>query len=74
MKFISKWDTPSAKWFAGKDPAYLEMHLIPQDPALWAMDRFNDFIEARKKLILEKFKYLLVSVAPSLPTPAETVN
>jgi hypothetical protein len=62
-----KWyDTPNT-WFAGKDTAYLEMHLIPQDPALWEMDRFEDFIEARKKLLLAKFKHLLVSPLPTTP-------
>lgn len=69
-----KWDTPPSEWFKGKDEAYLDQHLIPKDPALWEMDRFNDFIEARKKLILEKFKYLLVSLTPSAPPPADTVK
>lgn len=54
-----KSDATAEEWFAGKDDAYLDLHLIPKDRALWKLDRFQDFIEARKKLILEKFKYLL---------------
>lgn len=58
-----KWDTLPAVWFAGKSAEYLDMHLIPADPALWQMDRFEDFIEARKKLIRQKFAPLLVGTA-----------
>ena len=60
-----KWYTLPEKWFADKDKAYLEKHLIPRDPALWTLERFEDFIEERKKLILEHFKYLLVPAAPT---------
>ena len=47
-------------WFAGKPAEYLNLHAIPHDPALWELGRFDDFIAARKQLILEKFRYLLV--------------
>jgi hypothetical protein len=64
--FSGKSDTPPAKWFArarfDSDEAhrrYLAMHLIPTDPALWELDRFDDFVEARKALIKEKFSYML---------------
>jgi hypothetical protein len=55
-----KTDTPPNEWFANKSKDYLAMHLIPDDPAIWAMDRFDDFLVARKALILQKFGYLLV--------------
>lgn len=42
------------------ESSYLEKHLIPQDRALWKLDRFDDFIAERKKLIAERFKSLLV--------------
>jgi len=57
-----KADTPPADWFREKlelDNAYLDKHLIPADPSLWALERFDDFITARQKLIREKFAYLL---------------
>jgi hypothetical protein len=47
-------------WFSDKDEAYLDMHLIPTDKELWKLDRFEDFIAARKELIRTKFKNLLV--------------
>lgn len=56
-----KRDKPPEVWFADKDEAYLEMHLIPKDPALWKLERFEEFIEARKKLIGTKFSSLLLS-------------
>jgi hypothetical protein len=61
-----KWDTPPKEWFAGKTKNYLDMHLIPNDPALWEIDCFESFIAERKKLIREKFKPLLI------PTLAKT--
>jgi hypothetical protein len=58
-----KWDMLPEDWFAGKDQDYLDKHLIPSDPTLWKMDRFEDFVEARQKLIRERFAPLLVPVA-----------
>ncbi len=62
-----KTDTPPAEWFAkrlSEDPQYLEKHLIPKDTTLWELDRFEDFIVARKKLLLEHFRVLKVLPAP----------
>jgi len=58
-----KSDTPPDDWFKDKEPEYLERHLIPPDPALWKVDRFEDFIVARKKLIRNKFSYLITPPA-----------
>ena len=55
-----KWDTPPDKWFQDKDKTYLEMHLIPKDSSLWKLENFDKFIEERKKLILQKFDYMLL--------------
>ena len=57
-----KSDTPPNEWFKGKDEAYLDKHLIPRDQELWKLERFEDFIAARKNLIRENFKHLLVAV------------
>jgi hypothetical protein len=55
----AKSDTPPDEWFKEKDPEYSVTHLIPPDPALWQIDRFEDFVTERKKLTKEKFAYLL---------------
>jgi hypothetical protein len=55
-----KTDVLPRDWFKDKSPEYLELHLIPNDPALWELDRFEDFITEREKKIKEKFSYLLV--------------
>jgi hypothetical protein len=64
--FTGKCDTPPAQWFAParfasleEHARYLDLHLIPNDPALWDLSRYDDFIEARKALILKKFSYML---------------
>jgi hypothetical protein len=54
-----KGDTPPEEWFKGKPTAYLDLHLIPRAPALWKLDKFEEFVEARKALILKKFDWLL---------------
>lgn len=54
-----KTDILPEDWFAGKTEDYLNLHLIPTDKSLWKLDHFEDFIEARKLLILEKFDFLL---------------
>ena len=58
-----KSDTLPEDWFAGKDQDYLDKHLIPAEPALWKIDRFEDFIVERKKLLREHFKSLLFKAA-----------
>ena len=55
-----KSDTPPAEWFAGKSSEYLELHLIPKDPNLWEMNRYDEFIEARQALIRDRFKTFLI--------------
>jgi hypothetical protein len=47
-------------WFADKGPEYLKRHLIPTEAALWKIERFEDFIIERKKLLRDHFKFLLV--------------
>lgn len=49
------------EWFKGKSPDYLDKHLIPKNPELWRIENFESFIEERKKLILNKFSFLLSS-------------
>lgn len=60
-----KSDTPPSQWFAGKDKAYLKLHMIPQNPELWELDQFEEFVAARKILIREQYGYLLTSLTRS---------
>ena len=66
--FDGKCDTPPDKWFARErfssdeeHRKYLERHLIPNDPQLWRLENFDAFIEARKPLIAQKFRFMLRS-------------
>ena len=58
-----KGDVLPERWFGDKNDYYLDKHLVPRDPALWKMDRFDDFIRERRHLIRERFKALLVREA-----------
>jgi hypothetical protein len=70
-----KSDTPPDQWFNGKPPQYLAKHLIPPDAALWQLNRFDEFIEARKALILAKMRELkLVSPDTGPVVPEATVT
>lgn len=66
-----KSDTPPHKWFADKDDAYLEKHLIPKDKDLWQLDRYDDFIKARELLLADHFRKLKVLPAA---TVVETIS
>ena len=54
------------EWFSDKDERYLALHLIPADRALWRMERFEDFIEERKKLMRERFEFLLTKTVTTV--------
>lgn len=55
------------EWLCGRSPedklAYCKKHHIPTDERLWVPERFDDFIKARKALILmdSNFRMLLVA-------------
>ena len=55
-----KTNTLPDVWFDSKPDSYLDLHLIPKDRTLWKMDRFEDFVEARRNLILQKFDFLII--------------
>ena len=67
-----KGDTPADEWFEDKNATYLDRHLIPSDRALWKLERFEDFITERKKLIKAKFAYLMS--VPETSAPAVQVG
>lgn len=73
-----KGDRLPSEWFAEKGQSYLDMHLIPDDPELWDIDRYDDFIKARQELLLERLMPILHELpeweeAPDSPTSAEVV-
>ncbi len=54
-----KTDILPEDWFSEKDDDYLDLHLIPKEKELWKLDNYEQFIKARKKLILEKFSFMI---------------
>ncbi|KFN37787.1 hypothetical protein KN63_08110 [Smithella sp. F21] len=66
-----KSDISPDEWFKDKAPDYLDRHLIPTDPALWKIERFEDFITERRKLIKAKFDYLLSVPTSSAPVQSD---
>jgi hypothetical protein len=64
--FTGKNDTPPEDWFDRsrfesdeEHRKYLSLHLIPPDPELWKLENFQKFIDARKKLIVDKFGFMI---------------
>lgn len=54
-----KLATPFDEWIATRDDRFKERNLIPDDPALWKLDHFEDFVVAREVLITARLKQLL---------------
>jgi hypothetical protein len=48
-------------WFKNKNKDYLALHCIPTNKKFWKIENFEKFIDARKKLIREKFAELLLA-------------
>lgn len=67
----NKTDTLPKDWFADKTKDYLKLHLIPTEPSLWELDRFEDFIEERKKLLIEQFAGILYTPKTEPETEAQ---
>jgi uncharacterized protein with ParB-like and HNH nuclease domain len=62
-----KGNTPPDEWFSQKlseNPEYLNIHLIPKDNTLWSIDRYDDFIIARKEIMQRYFRK--IKVLPAL--------
>ncbi len=51
-----KRDKTPKEWLKDKDDDYFETHLIPKNKELWELENFEEFVEKRKKLIVDKFK------------------
>lgn len=71
-----KGDRLPSEWFADKGKAYLDMHLVPDDPKLWEIKRYDDFVKARQALLLERLIPILHELpdweeAPDSPTSVE---
>lgn len=66
----NKTDILPIDWFADKTEDYLKLHLIPNQPALWELDRFEDFVEERKKLLIDQFAGILYTPK----TESETIT
>jgi len=51
-------ELPSA-YLRGIDPEILESHMIPPDEELWKLERYPEFLEKRKQLIMERINKLV---------------
>jgi len=48
--------------FAAKDESLISSHWIPLDPSLWQIERYRDFLAARRELIAEEANRFLDSL------------
>ena len=46
-----KSNKPFDKWLITRDATFKKRHLIPDSPELWKVERFDDFVKERQKLI-----------------------
>ena len=53
---------PPEEYLAEVDPGALESQWIPQDPSLWRVDRFRDFLAARQELLAKELNTRMESL------------
>lgn len=53
-----KLNKPFEEWIRSRDPSFKERHLIPDDPELWRLENFEEFVSAREGLIKDKLAQL----------------
>jgi len=54
-----KSDKSVDKWLATRDSSFRKRHLIPDSPALWKFDKFDQFLKERNVLIKARLEKLL---------------
>ncbi len=62
---ISLSNTPPEDYFPGIEDAYpgaLSAQFIPMDPSLWKLDRYTDFLAARREIIARKMNEYMSSL------------
>lgn len=55
-----KGEIPPEEWFKNKSDDYLNLHLIPKEQELWKLENFEKFVGERNKLIIDKFKDIII--------------
>lgn len=55
----AKQNRPLDKWLATRSPEFLQRHFIPQDQSLWHVERFEEFLIERRKLLRVRLRYVL---------------
>lgn len=55
---LEKKDKLFDQWIKTRHPSFRQQHLIPDDPNLYTLDHFPDFIQAREQLIRERLSTL----------------
>lgn len=61
----SKSDTTAAQYLASvrrRFPQALDLQCIPDDPSLWELNRYEDFLSARRKLLASRITSFLSSI------------
>jgi len=63
-----KQDLPLDQWLNSRDIGFVKRHLLPENRALWHIDRFPDFLMAREELIRQRLKALFTPTAVPAPS------
>lgn len=56
-----KREVPLHKWLATRSPEYKKRHLIPTDESLWHIERYEDFLIERRKLLRARLQQVFSS-------------
>jgi hypothetical protein len=61
-----KKDRPLDEWLATRSPEYLKRHFIPADRSLWQIERFEDFLIERRKMLRARLQSVFSSEDESI--------
>ncbi|MER3389263.1 MAG: DUF262 domain-containing protein [Microcella sp.] len=60
--------------YEAKHPGVMASQWIPEDPGLWKLERYRDFLAARRELLAQAANQILTSLLASTDTPTEPLS
>jgi hypothetical protein len=69
-----KSDMPFEEWIESRSDEYFKRHLIPKDPELYSVERFDDFVQARGELIVSRIRTMSEDIESMLGEELEVVE
>ena len=67
-----KRDEPFEDWIQTRSEEYFERHYIPKDPSLYSLENFEEFVQRREELIVERIRSMSEDIESMLEEELES--